>query len=276
MLAEGPVLVGVDGSERSVDALAWAVGEAALRGAEVHAVVINDHPFRDGVVEEVVEGIADRFRGTDPATAISVKIARGRPAAELIRCSSHAQLVVLGARGRAAAAGMLRGSISTKVATHARCPVVVVHEHRESAGPVLVGVDDSPHGQQVLQFAFDVAAARRAELVVMQVWEAPGAEFSVVLAPPEELAEARGQAERSLGHQLAGWREKYPDVVVRRHTPRGHPVAALSEMAREAQLLVVGHRNRRGPLAALLLGSVASGVLHRARCPVAVLCADAQ
>ncbi|MDA3642721.1 universal stress protein [Saccharopolyspora indica] len=274
MLAEEPVLVGVDGSEQSVAALAWAVAEAALRRAEVHAVVINDHPSRDSAVEQVVEEIAERFRGPD--TAIGVKIARGRPAAELIRRSARAQLVVLGARGRGAAAGMLLGSVSTKVATHARCPVVVMHEHRERAGPVLVGVDDSPHGQRVLRFAFDVAAARRAELAVMQVWEAPGAEFSVVLAPPEELAEARAAAERSLGHQLAGWREKYPDVVVRRHTPRGHPVAALSDMAHEAQLLVVGHRNRRGPLAALLLGSVASGVLHRARCPVAVLCADAQ
>lgn len=272
MPAGEPVLVGVDGSEQSAAALAWAIGEAALRRAEVHAVVINDRPSRDSAVEAAVREIADRFRGAD--TSIGVKVARGRPAAELIRRSSRAQLVVLGARGRGAAAGMLLGSVSTKVATHARCPVVVVHEHREHAGPVLVGVDGSPHGQLVLRFAFDVAAARRAELAVMQVWEAPGAEFSVVLAPPEELAEARGEAELSLGLQLAGWREKYPNVVVRRHTPRGHPVAALSEMAREAQLLVVGHRNRRGPLAALLLGSVASGVLHRARCPVAVLCAE--
>ncbi|KAA5834911.1 universal stress protein [Saccharopolyspora hirsuta] len=261
MRAEQPVVVGVDGSEQSVAALAWAVGEAELRGAAVRIVVIDD---------SAAGSIADRFRSTNLATEVSAEIACGRPATELIRCSERAQLLVLGARGR----GMLLGSLSTKVAMHARCPVVVVREHRSGSGPVLVGVDGTPHGQHVLQFAFEAAAARRAELAVMQVWEAPGAEGSVVLAPPEELAEARGEAERSLRTQLAGWREQYPDVAVRRHTPRGHPVAALTERAREAQLLVVGHRNRKGLFAALLLGSVASGVLHRAHCPVAVICSD--
>ncbi|MER7012166.1 universal stress protein [Saccharopolyspora sp. NPDC000359] len=262
MRAEEPVVVGVDGSEQSAAALGWAVAEAELRGAAVRIVLIDDR------AAEVVDGVLDQVRGTSPATEISAELARDRPAAELIQCSERAQLLVLGARGR----GMLLGSVSTKVAMHAHCPVVVVREHRRS-GPVLVGVDDTPHGQHVLQFAFEAAATRRAQLAVMRVWEAPGAEGSVVLAPPEELAEARAEAERSLGVQLAGWREQFPEVAVRRHTPRGHPVAALTERAHEAQLLVVGHRNRRGLFAALLLGSVASGVLHRAHCPVAVICA---
>lgn len=265
-----PIIVGVDGSEHSAVALAWALGEAELRRAEVRVLVVNDNPTRDRVVEEAVANVVNRFRARRPTAGITATIARGRPAAELIRSSARAQLVVLGARGRGAAAGMLLGSVSTKVATHAHCPVVVVREHRER-GPVLVGVDDTPHGQQVLRFAFEEAVARQAELVVARVWEAPGAEYSVVLAPPEELAEARSQAEFSLGMQLAGWHERYPDLQVRRHTPRGHPVETLSARARHAQLLVVGHRTRRGWFGKLLLGSVASGLLHRAHCPIAVI-----
>lgn len=273
METDGPVVVGVDGSEQSAAALLWALGEAEVRQAEVHVVVVNDNPYRDDQVRKMVKGVVDRVRGMNHATEIIEKITRGRPAVELIRLSALAQLVVVGARGRGAAAGMLLGSVSTRVATHAHCPVVVVRKYRRS-GPVLVGVDGSPHSQAVLQFAFDVATSRQAELAALQIWEAPGAEFSIVLAPPEELDEAKSDAERSLGEQLTGWGEKYPNVTISKHTPRGHPVVALSEHAREAQLLVVGHRSRRGLFAGLLLGSVASGVLHHAQCPVAVIRSD--
>lgn len=116
-----PIIVGVDGSEHSAVALAWALGEAELRRAEVRVLVVNDNPTRDRVVEEAVANVVNRFRARRPTAGITATIARGRPAAELIRSSARAQLVVLGARGRGAAAGMLLGSVSTKVATHAHC-----------------------------------------------------------------------------------------------------------------------------------------------------------
>lgn len=76
---------------------------------------------------------------------------------------------------------------------------------------------------------------------------------------------------RELAEQLAGWEQRYPQVVaVRSSVPRGHPVVELTNAARDAQLLVVGHRGHGG-FTGMLLGSVASGVLHHASCPVAVV-----
>jgi nucleotide-binding universal stress UspA family protein len=68
------------------------------------------------------------------------------------------------------------------------------------------------------------------------------------------------------------WRHKYPDLQLELETPRGHPVDGLTTLAEStgASLLVVGGR-RRHHLTAVLLGSVARGVLHHATCPVAVV-----
>lgn len=273
MPTDGPVIVGVDGSEQSIAALSWAVSAAELRQADVHVVVINDHPWRDSTARKVLDDITERCRRTHPTTRISERVVEGRPAAELIRLSYRAQLVVVGARGRGRGTGMTWGSVSTVIATRARCPVVVVPDEYRTRGPVFVGVDPSAHGHSVLEFAFNAAASRHTPLTALQTWEAPGAEHSVVLAPPEELQEAKSAAERRLGAQLTGWGEKYPNVALRRCTPRGNPVAALSEQAHNAQLLVLGHQRRRG-LFANRLRSVTRRVLHRAQCPVAVITPD--
>ncbi|MFR9730065.1 universal stress protein [Saccharopolyspora sp. MS10] len=267
---EGGIVVGVDGSEHSCAALDWAAAEADLLGVpRVHAFAINDFPSRDEEVWTVLRTVTDRVRAEHPATEITEMVTRGRPASALIEMSERTRLIVVGGRGGGSPAGMRLGSVSTKVATHARCPVVVVREPR-ARGPVLVGVDGSEQSVRALQFAFEAAAARRGELVAVQFWDVPGPELAI--APPlrDELDLARSESERSLAEQLAGWAERYPEVPVSRVSQWGHPVFGLADRTREAQLLVVGHRGRGG-FAGLLLGSVAAGVILHAHCPVAVV-----
>jgi nucleotide-binding universal stress UspA family protein len=82
---------------------------------------------------------------------------------------------------------------------------------------------------------------------------------------------APSRVEAWLSEALAGWREKYPDVPVRRpEVIREHPTAGLVMASAAQYLLVVGNRGRHA-LAGTLLGSVSQGVLHRANCPVAVI-----
>ncbi|GAB2668954.1 universal stress protein [Saccharopolyspora gloriosae] len=270
---EGGIVVGVDGSEQSIAALSWAAVEAGRRRTDrVHAFVINDFPAQDDQAWKMLETIAGRVRADNPSITISEVVTRGRPAAALIDMSWRTQLIVVGARGRNTAVGTLLGSVSTKVATHAHCPVAVVREPR-TEGPVYVGVDSSPHSQDALEFAFAAAAARRSELVALQIWDVPGPDISIVPPLPDEIALAEADAQRSIAEQLAGWSERYPEVSLVKAGQRGHPVIGLTERAREAQLLVVGHRGRGG-FAGLLLGSVAAGVLQHARCPVAVVRGD--
>jgi nucleotide-binding universal stress UspA family protein len=75
--------------------------------------------------------------------------------------------------------------------------------------------------------------------------------------------------EQTLSERLAGWQERYPDVLVRRVVVADKPAHQLLEQAGSAQLLVVGSHGRGG-IAGMLLGSVSTSVLHGARMPVIV------
>lgn len=268
MTPRNPVVVGVDGSTASLAAVAWALREAEVRRAETRIIMVNNDPGRDDELWTVLEGIVERSAAEHPDSEIYPKIARGRPADELVRRSPQAQLVVVGSRGRSALPATLLGSVSTKVATHAHCPVLIVRE-QPHAGPVVVGVDDSPGSRHALRFAFEFAAAHQSCLAAVRVWQY--AEYAPVVEPLEsEWLRFKQNAELGLAEQLAGWTELYPTVGVQRIAQRGHPVAELAHAARDARLLVVGHRGRGG-FAGLALGSVAAGVIRHAPCTVAVV-----
>src|SRR5581483_4014424 len=78
------------------------------------------------------------------------------------------------------------------------------------------------------------------------------------------------RAEGWLADLVGGWRGKYPDLDVSTSVVDGHPVERLVSAALGSELLVVGPHAHRRRLPALL-GSVSQGVLHHARCPVAIV-----
>lgn len=269
MASAQTVVVGVDGSEHSFRAASWAATEAGRRRAPLHVVIVNDDPARSDYVAKAVREAAERCRTQSPELEVTDEVVTGRPIEELVRRSHGAQMIVLGSRGNGGFTDAMLGSVSTAVATHGACPVVVVRGDISTAGgPVVVGLDDSPGGHAALGFAFGAAAARRSELLALQAWHEEG--LLAVPLPPADREEIQGQIERSLVEQVAGWSDTYPDIAVRTVAQHGHPVAALADAARGAQLLVVGHRGRGG-FSGLFLGSVASGVLHHSPCPVVVI-----
>lgn len=253
MGVHGPVVVGVDGSEWSKLAAEWAVQEADLRKAvQVCFVMATEDPSLDETARDTVgpltEGLADRH----PTLKISSDVVHGEPADVLLRWSADAQLLVVGSRGRSSLGATLLGSVSAKAATHAQCPVIVIRGRRDT-GPVVVGLDNSPHSSAALKFAFDSASRYGCELRAVQVWQDP--EYApVVPRLGWELIDLRAEAVRGLAEQLAGWTESYPDVTFHKVAQRGHPVAELAAAADDARLLVVGHRGRGG-FTGLLLGS---------------------
>ncbi|MDA3624689.1 universal stress protein [Saccharopolyspora oryzae] len=263
------VVVGVDGSDSSARAAEWAAEEAERRHAPLHVVIANDDPMRADHAEEAVRRTANRCRADHLGLAVTSEVGTGRPVEVLVRQSAEAQLVVLGARGLGGFTGALLGAVSLGVATRAACPVVVVRKDvPATSGPVVVGVDGSEHSRVALEFAFDAAARFGADLVAFQAWH----EESLLYAPlaPSFRDEVEGKIRRSLTEATADLRDKHPDVVVHEVVQRGHPVAGLTDAARDARLLVVGNRGMGG-FRGLFLGSVAAGALHHAQCPVAVV-----
>jgi len=137
------VVVGVDGSESSKHALAWAADEAREHGATLAAITAwtppavpgtpgyaayattNDADFSDTAQLQLAETVKEVL-GDDPGLLVQPQVLEGHPAPLLIEASEGADLVVVGCRGHGGFAGMLLGSVSQHLTAHARCPVVVV------------------------------------------------------------------------------------------------------------------------------------------------------
>ncbi|MEU8386819.1 universal stress protein [Micromonospora sp. NPDC048842] len=139
---DGPVLVGVDGSESSRLAVGLGADEAALRDVPLVLVHVGP-PDGDRTVPEEIEEtqaayqaeavrlLADAsavVRADHPDLVVREHPVRAAGAAQgLIEASGTASLLVVGTRGRAGFAGLLLGSVGQAAIQHAHCPVLVAH-----------------------------------------------------------------------------------------------------------------------------------------------------
>ena len=139
------VIVGVDGSDHSRYALRWAMREAVLRHVPLTVLTVHPDPVRPATgiywglrtypensfdpdlvraaVQEFVDKVASEIGGTVPEVTVSV--ATGDAAEELLRASRDADMLVVGSRG-GGFARLLLGSVSSQVMHHAECPVVAI------------------------------------------------------------------------------------------------------------------------------------------------------
>jgi nucleotide-binding universal stress UspA family protein len=145
----GSIVVGVDGSDASNEALRWAADEARLRSASLVAVYawsfVPPQPIGDPGILAVPAGdlpgqldaereaaqialdtaVADAL-GADPAVDVERKLVEGDAGEMLVAESKEAELVVVGSHGRSGFKAALLGSVSRHVVDHAACPVVVI------------------------------------------------------------------------------------------------------------------------------------------------------
>ncbi|MFF8841018.1 universal stress protein [Streptomyces sp. NPDC015130] len=128
------VVVGVDGSESSRAAVAFAVEEASLRAARLRAVwvwprsVLAHDDGGEGLAErrrllaESVAGWAERY----PDVAMTQEVLRGHPVEQLALASQESLSLVVGRRGRGGYSGMRLGSTVHGLLHRAPCPLVTV------------------------------------------------------------------------------------------------------------------------------------------------------
>lgn len=146
----GRVVVGVDGSDHSKQALRWAGAFAAATDCSLDAVMTWELPTMAGLAyappdldlsddtEKAVRETIDEVFGSDPPVDIRTIVRNGGAARVLVELSAGAEIVVVGSRGRGGFRGLLLGSVSAAVAEHAGCPVLVVHGGH--APPTFAGV----------------------------------------------------------------------------------------------------------------------------------------
>lgn len=138
------IVVGIDGSEGSEQALEWAAGEARLRGQPLTLVLAWQWPAAlyagaswTGVTPEVIgefdELAAERLEqacaAVEPALEgldVTRKVIEGGAAPALLEAAKGADLLVVGTRGHGGFAGLLLGSVSQQCAHHCPCPIVIV------------------------------------------------------------------------------------------------------------------------------------------------------
>ena len=282
------IIVGVDGSPASDVATEWAARDAGLRNVPLTVVHVLpateigpwvDIPTsadywveRDRYAGRILDDamrVVNEVTSGAPDFPIEHRVVTGAKVPTLVDMSKDAEMVVVGCRGLGGVEGLLVGSVSSGLVHHAHCPVAVIHDEEPvtdySVGaPVVVGIDGSPASERATAIAFDEASRRAVELVAVHTWM-NSADFGVDVVHEGVAA----QAEEELAQRLAGWCERYPDVVVRRVVGQDNPAHRLLAASEGAQLLVVGSHGRGG-FAGLLLGSVSSTVVHAARIPVIV------
>jgi nucleotide-binding universal stress UspA family protein len=221
---------------------------------------------------EILDQAVATARERDPDVDVRADAVPGPASRILLQNAQGAAMIVLGGRGAGTLAGLLLGSTALQVVTHAPVPAVVVRELEPAVRrEVAVGVDGSDPSGSAIEFAFEEANLRHAQLRVVHVWSHPASYGPGSMQPlvydPQIVAE---EESRALRETLAVWREKYPDVQVVSEVVQGSPARILGGVSARADLLVVGTRGLGG-FAGLLLGSVSHALLHYAHCPVAVV-----
>ncbi|SFD98123.1 Nucleotide-binding universal stress protein, UspA family [Actinopolyspora alba] len=286
--AGGPsrtVVVGVDGSDAATEAVRWAASVASWH----HARLLVVHVFRPVAAadrpeehagagtphdaEHILSFAASAADEIATDLPVSTRSVHGRAVPALLAETQHTGLLVLGASGCGGFAGMLIGSTAAAVLSRAACPVVVVRprpgeEHFPVEGPVVVGIDGSPISERALAAAFEYAAHWRTELVAVHAWSDVEYDTSASSDGTDESYAEGG--ERLLAERLAGWRQRYPDVTVRRVVGRDRPRQQLLRGSETARLVVLGSRGRGG-FRGLLLGSTSQALIEHSHCPVLVI-----
>ena len=138
--AEDPatIIVGVDGSDSSIEALRQAVWLAEPIGAQVKALTCWNHPNPylvpyalgdfdfEGAAQTILNTAVESAFGLDRPQHLTAELVQGAARSVLIEASKDAILLVLGRRGFGGFKGLLMGSVSSACTAYAHCPVMIV------------------------------------------------------------------------------------------------------------------------------------------------------
>jgi nucleotide-binding universal stress UspA family protein len=282
-----PIVVAVDGSERNRSAVAWAAQEAAAFGCEMTLVnalpdyVIPTPHFsvhtQDQEVLDMLADVRSELRDVVAEKSVKTEAVAGDAVDVLLHQAASAALIVVGKRGLGGFARAIVGSTSIALAGRSPVPVAIVPDKwdqtQQAGRPVVLGIDLDKVDREPIEVAFQRARRLGVPVVAVHGWETPTIYSWDAATVAGVVTEREQDASRRFDELVAGWRERYPDVVVRPMRVHKHPAAAVLEAAEDAQVVVLG-RHPAGLFGGFAFGSVARAVLHYAECPVIAVPAD--
>ena len=282
----GTIVVGLDDSQSSKRALAWAAEQAvadhqdltlvhtvsAVTPAYLDAAEVDPRMAHEALLaqaEAVFAAAREDVARKAPDLLVHEVFSFEDPREQLLELSRHAALVVLGSRGRGKIRSLLLGSVGVALVRHAACPVVI---HRPGnpgivRNGIVVGADGSEESRSVLEFAYRQAAVRNLPLTVLHCYADAQAAMGYIVA--DQAADLESE-KVLLAESMAGLAEKHPDVRVRTQLAVSLPQEELVRIGERMNLVVIG-AHQSGSVKRMLFGSVAIAVTDHATCPVAVV-----
>jgi nucleotide-binding universal stress UspA family protein len=276
-LAPRRILVGIDGTPSSANALSWARGIAQVYRSDVTLVVVlppapmyadyarwtgatgSKKSFQDAD-EQKARRLLEQARARLGVETTAGLVARGAPAHEIVKAARRtgADMIILGSHGHGRAARIMLGSVAEGVKNRATVPVLIARS-RFSPGPVLAAVDGSEGSRVAAAFAIDLGRAWKRVAILHHVHEMPW------LGWPEDGRSEFEDIIKKFGLPPA------PEGV-RYVLSFGHPAELIvATIKKERPALVVIGARGLGPLKGALLGSVSNRVVHASTASVLVV-----
>lgn len=274
----GSVVVGIDGSTASLNAVRWAAREAAARQVPLRIVHVAPYHNPDPVFGAVdldrdygegalIEAAAAAVEAPEHPI-VEPKYIQGNPVSALRQEASTAALLVIGSVGIGILGSLLLGSTAAELAATAPCPVVVIKsQHLENRSSTTNSMTTQPvvavlNGPEDVWLEWDAVVAAATLAASLR-------HTSVVVASSDEIDGPGRAGELSL--RIDRWQKQAPDVRIDSVSQQGDlPGLALS-LSQTAQLIVVGppEHDRFGPLG--ITGRTVHVLLHKSDSPVMIV-----
>jgi nucleotide-binding universal stress UspA family protein len=279
------IIVGVDESDRSKDAIALAAQLARGSGAELVLVCaypcddrpsrVSDVDFRRTLCADAETSIQRAQEGIDDLPTVTPRaIAELSPAKAIqTRATSEgASLIVIGSSHRGAVGRVLAGTTAERLLHGAPCPVAVAPagfhvNHDHAIDTIAVAYDRSDEAKAALLAATAIAPALGARLRVVEVLDPRWMGAPALMAGPIPGSEIEQPAREHLADVVAALPENMTAEAV---VIIGDPERELAAETERVDLMIAGSRGY-GPHRAVALGSVSGRLVRDASCPVLVV-----
>jgi nucleotide-binding universal stress UspA family protein len=144
----------------------------------------------------------------------------------------------------------------------------------EQGGTIVVGIDGSDPSRKAVHWALGEARLRGAKLVAVHAWSyypsLPSDSLDPMLVTPGFNDALGRDAGRFVAQEVEKLRQEGDEVEIEARAVEGPAASVLVEVAKDADLLVLGTRGHGG-FSGLLLGSVSQQVSHHSPCPLVLV-----